>query len=73
MLINSLETMEKIVENNKTLSWDGWNVIESKPSPTGWMDTAGAYVNGVWTTRKIFALSDGGWEIPTKFVGKNEK
>ena len=26
MLINSLETMEKIVENNKTLSWDGWNV-----------------------------------------------
>ncbi len=26
MLIKSLEKMETIVENNKFLSWDGWNV-----------------------------------------------
>jgi len=29
MLINSLEKMERIVENNRALAWDGWTVVES--------------------------------------------
>ena len=33
MIINSLEKMETIVENNKSLSWDGWNVVELIKSP----------------------------------------
>ena len=32
MQINSLEQMEKIVKENKTLLWDGWTVVNSYPS-----------------------------------------
>jgi hypothetical protein len=68
MLINSLETMEKIVKNNQSLSWDGWDVINSYPKPSGWMDKAGAYIDGQWHIQKRYLLTESGWEIPTKFV-----
>ncbi len=72
MLINSLETVEKIVDNNDSLSWDGWTVIEVKQSPTAWMSPEGAYQNGKWVLRKRYEW-DNGWNIPKKFVSENEQ
>lgn len=68
MLINSLEKMEEIVGNNKTLSWDGWDVVQSFQSPVGWTKPDGAFINGKWYIQKKFALSTEGWEIPNKLV-----
>lgn len=68
MLINSLEKMEDIVANNKSLSWDGWDVVHSYPNPTGWTKLDGAFINGKWYIQKKFALSTEGWEIPNKLV-----
>lgn len=68
MVISSLEQMEQIVENNKALQWDGWDVIQLTPSQSGWMQTNGAYIGGKWYTVKRYAVSTNGWEIPNKFV-----
>jgi hypothetical protein len=60
--------MENIVENNNLLSWDGWDVVQLIPNPTGWSKPDGAYVNNRWYIQKKFALSTNGWEIPSKLV-----
>jgi hypothetical protein len=69
MVIKSLEQMEKIVESNKSLSWNGWDVVHLVPNPAAWSKPDGAYVKGRWHIQKIFALSTNGWEIPNKFMG----
>ena len=71
MLINSLEEMETIVESNKSLSWDGWTVLERTKSPTAWSDKAGVFINKVWHIQKRYDLTEDGWEIPSKFVRKS--
>jgi hypothetical protein len=68
MLIKSLDKMEKIVSSNKTLSWDGWDVIQSFPSNTGWQYPNGAFIKGRWYTQKRFPISSAGWDVPNKWV-----
>ena len=68
MLIKSLEDMEKIVRNNRSLSWDGWTVVDSEASHGAWMKINGAFKNGRWYAQKKFELTTEGWEIPNKFV-----
>lgn len=68
MNVTSLDQMEQIVSNNKTLSWDGWDVIESKPNPAAWAKPNAAYINKVWHTQNRFVPAENGWDIPAKFV-----
>lgn len=68
MIISSLEKMEEIVGYNKSLSWDGWTVIESKTKENGIMSQDGAYVDGKWIVQKRYEATAIGWEIPSKFV-----
>ena len=69
MIINSLETMEQIVENNRALSWDGWTVLENRTKENGIMSPEGRYVRGRWIVQKRYELNADGWEIPNKLVG----
>lgn len=73
MKINSLEQMETIVENNKSLLWDGWNVKEITPSTTGWTKPNGMFRNNEWFIQKQYNLRYDGWDIPNKFVGNDAK
>jgi len=68
MLIKSLNSMEKIVSQNKALGWDGWSVTDSKPSPTAWRSKDGVYVNGQWFLQRRYEITPDGWHIPRKFV-----
>ncbi len=68
MLVSSLEKMENIVENNDSLSWDGWTVLENKTNENGMLSKDGAYVNGKWIVQKRYELGATGWEIPNKSV-----
>lgn len=70
MIVDSLEKVEDIVKNNDSLSWDGWTVIETKPSKTAWMSPEGAYQNGSWVLRKRYEW-DNGWHLPKKFASSN--
>lgn len=68
MKINSLEQAEKIVENNSSLKWNGWNITQLTKSPTAWMKPEGVFNNGEWFLQKHYNLSADGWELPAKFV-----
>ena len=68
MKIKSLEAMEKIVSENKMLSWEGWDVVSLMPSKTAWMRTDGAIVKGRWYTKRVYEITEAGWEIPNKLV-----
>lgn len=67
--VRSLEEMEKIVNRNRSLYWDGWVVVNSYPSDKGRTSKFGAYVRGVWHLQKRFVPNKNGWDIPDRFVG----
>jgi hypothetical protein len=73
MLIKSLEEMQTVVENNKSLVWDGWDVVQLTPSALGWMKTNGKYIDGKWYEVRKFTSSENGWDIPDKLAKKNVK
>ena len=66
--IKSLETMEKIVSQNRSLSWDGWTVLNTYQNPVGWKDANGVFIKGKWFTQKRYEPGNDGWNIPNKFV-----
>jgi hypothetical protein len=68
MNIVSLEKMEQIVSNNKSLSWDGWVVIESKVDPSAWMKPSAMFKNDLWYKVNRYEPSISGWSIPAKLV-----
>lgn len=68
MIINTLEQMEKIVSSNKSLSWDGWTVVNSYPSEKGRTSKNGALINSKWHLQSRFTPDRKGWNIPSKFV-----
>jgi hypothetical protein len=73
MKINSLEKMETIVENNADLHWNGWDVVEIRKAPTGWMKPDGVYMHGEWHTQRYYIINEDGWNIPSKFVRDDEE
>jgi hypothetical protein len=60
--------METIVENNNSLSWNGWDVIESTPDQNAFTKLNAMFVNGQWVRTKTYSITEQGWEIPNKFV-----
>ena len=72
MLVSSLEQMEKIVNKNKDLFWDGWTVVHSYQSDKARTSRYGALVNGKWHLQRRIEPTEAGWELPNRFAGKNE-
>lgn len=68
MIITSLEKMEKIVANNKALSWDGWTVVESKLNSAGWTKPNGAFIEGRWYVQNRIDATETGWKISDKYA-----
>jgi len=68
MLISNLDQMESIVSQNKSLSWDGWNVVELTKSDSAVYKNTGAFINGSWYFKNTFSPNRDGWRIPKKYV-----
>lgn len=68
MIVESIEKMEKIVEANPTLEWDGWDVLWYKPFPAGFFKVDGAFHRGKWTILKRIEPSRQGWDVPRSFL-----
>jgi hypothetical protein len=69
MVIASLSKMEKVVESNPELMWDGWTVIHSYQSEKARTSKFGALVKGKWHMQRRFEPTEKGWDIPNRFVG----
>jgi hypothetical protein len=68
MLITSLEKMEVIVSKNKSLSWDGWNVVELVKNPSAAYKNNGVRINKVWYIKNIFTIEHDGWKVPNRYA-----
>lgn len=71
MLISSLEQMETIVKKNKGLIWDGWTVVHFYPSEKAKTSKFGGRIKGKWCMIRRFEVTEKGWDIPSKFLGRS--
>lgn len=69
MLITSLSNMEDLVRKNRSLRWEGWDVVHFYPSETAWMSKYGSFHRGKWYMNRKFEVGPKGWEIPDRFLG----
>ena len=69
MIINDLDTMEKLVASNRSLVWVGWDVAERKKTDMGRTAVNGIRVKDQWYTQKVFKLDRNGWDIPNRYKG----
>jgi len=67
MIINKLETMEALVNKNRNLRWDGWNVLDLKRTEAGRTSPSGIRIKGEWYIHNTYAVNRNGWEIPNKY------
>jgi hypothetical protein len=67
MIINDLNTMEKLVASNRSLVWVGWDVAERKKTDMGRTAVNGVRVKDQWYTQKVFKLDRNGWDIPNRY------
>jgi hypothetical protein len=70
MFIDSLNKMEKIVSESSDLEWDGWNVVKYTPSHNAMLSSDGAYKQGQWFKKKVFPITEHGWDIPESLGSK---
>lgn len=68
MFIKSLSEADAIVENNDSLSWNGWVILETIPNKDGYIDKDGVFLNGKWVVQKRYEPGTKGWEIPKRLV-----
>ena len=67
MIIKSLNTMEKIVNKNENLIWNGWDVIDLKESEIARTSPLGIRVKNKWYLHRTYSPSCIGWDIPNKY------
>lgn len=68
--VTSLEEAEKIVKSSPFLSWDGWNIVYSRPDKNAFSKLSGVYQNGRWCNRTVIEPDRNGWSIPLDFIRK---
>lgn len=71
MLVKSLETMESIVDGNRRLSWEGWDVLLRLPDYSAWKKRDGVFISGKWYIQKRYPITENGWSIPEGLLKKN--
>ena len=67
MIVNKLETMERIVTKNKNLKWNGWDIFDLKKSDLARTSVNGVRIKDEWFLRKVYKLNRNGWDIPNKY------
>lgn len=68
MLVTSYDYAHKIVESNKSLIWEGWDIVEAKPSAGAQFKENGVLIDGVWHYTATFPITEKGWDIPNKYA-----
>jgi hypothetical protein len=62
------DTAHKIVDEQSNLFWDGWTIMDWKPSRDAFYKKNGMFRNGRWGTVKRYFPGINGWKVPVKYV-----
>jgi hypothetical protein len=64
--------MEELVALRKDLSWDGWDVVRTF-GKASFFDKDAIYINGTWVKKKVYPITEKGWEVPNSIGDANAK
>jgi hypothetical protein len=70
MFVKNLDEMESIVSSNNNLGWNGWDVAKYSESNSAIYSKDAEFRNGKWMKKKVFPLTEQGWNIPN-YIGRN--
>jgi hypothetical protein len=59
--------MEAIVLSRGDLQWDGFNVVKYTNSDNAMYGVDGVFRDGKWMKKKVFPLTEEGWNLPNYF------
>lgn len=63
------DSAHAVVDGNRFLEWDGYDIVTWRKDASGWMDPRGQFKNGVWGIQFRYSLRDDGtWRIPRPYV-----
>jgi hypothetical protein len=64
------DTAHTVVDNNNNLYWDGWTIVDWKPSRDAFYKKNGVFRDGRWGIARRYNPGSNGWKVPAKYVGK---
>lgn len=73
MLVTNLDQMETIVDSQKDLFWEGWDVVRYTKSAKSIYSSDGAFRNGEWYKKSVFPITEQGWKLPNNVWRKYEQ
>lgn len=62
------DNAHKIVDNNKNLLWNGWDIVEFRKNPEAIYNKNAMFINGTWCSVNIYKPGKDGWKVPEKYV-----
>ena len=69
MKILDYDQADNVVETNRSLYWDGWDIVSWVRNPNGATNIRGMFRDGSWGIAKYFRMnSNGEWAVPDKYV-----
>jgi hypothetical protein len=69
MKVLDYEQAHNVVEANRSLYWDGWDIVSWVRNPNGATNIKGKFRNGKWGISRRYSLnSDGTWKVPNKYA-----
>lgn len=68
MISINYEQAHSVVQNNKFLHWDGWDIVDFKYDPSAEYDKRGSRYNGRWGFEKRYSPGAEGWKVPKRYV-----
>lgn len=68
MITINYEQAHRVVENNKFLHWDGWDIVDFKLDSAAEYDKRGSRYKGRWGFEKRFTPDRNGWKVPQRYV-----
>ena len=65
----SYDKAHAIVNNNKNLFWNGWEIVEVRRDADAIFNKYGIFHKGAWhkVVRRVSVDSDGMWKVPVKY------
>jgi hypothetical protein len=65
----SYDKAHAIVNNNKNLFWNGWEIVEVRRDADAIFNKYGIFHKGAWhkVVRRVAVDSDGMWKVPVKY------
>lgn len=61
-----------VVEANRFLKWDGYDITTWRKDPAGYYDRRGEFQRGSWGITFRYPLRDDGtWKVPANYVRTN--